>query len=207
MSSTSGLLGLVEEHQIILENPHLHLGFSRTEAGVWYLASLRRTIAGSKEWIKVGTEPLPLWQMRFLHESYLPPDASSRNRWDMRVQQEWLNVDASAPARTAATVERQSEQVVLTILWEGIVLAGADETADVRVTVSLAADSEVSRWSAQVRTQGTHSSLWELRYPLIGDLVASEETTLIVPAGWGMGIEGAAQKADVYDGYYPSGGV
>ncbi len=195
----------VLEDQIVLANDSLRLTFTRARGSV-YLSGLSTTAPGSRNWITAGaTRPAPLWKAKFLHQHFLPPDATSRNRWDMRMQEDWVDVDSFAQVHFSANQERQGDASVLTFCWEGIDLAGTGDTADVSVQVSLADGSQVSRWSAQMSNKAIRFNLWQMLFPVVGNLVGDTSITLITPAGWGKAVKHPSKHPTAYNGHYPSG--
>ncbi|MCL5996920.1 MAG: DUF6259 domain-containing protein [Chloroflexi bacterium] len=195
-----------DENGLAIANDYLRLVFA-SHKGSPYLSGLGAVAPDQHDWIAArASQPAPLWKARFLHEHFLPPDASSRSRWDMRLQEEWIDVDSFAPAHFSSSLEKHDGASVLTLCWEGIALAGIADTVDVAVQVALAGDSRVSRWSARVDNHAIRFGLWQFTFPVIGNLVGDDGVTLVVPAGWGKAVSHPAQHADTYTGHYPSGG-
>ncbi len=191
--------------RIALSNGVLHLAFARESGGAWHLAELRGAGDEAGNWVKA---PAPLWRARLIYESYLPPDASSRSRWDLRPSEQAIELDGlTAPAsRCTADVIEGADGVELTLRWEGIAPTDDEgETLDVAVRVTLGADEPVSRWAASVEIQGVHLGLWELDFPVVGGLNGDETTRALLPDGWGLEVANPGAKDELYRGRYPSG--
>lgn len=203
MSTSAEVVVQRREDRLELANGQLSLGFARTGQGNWQLANL--AARRGNNWISPQAPPAPLWRARFLHERYLPPDEASRSRWDMRLHESWVTLDSLAAANVVASAEQAGDRGLLTFTWQAIALADSAEEVDVVLQISLAAESPLSQWTVRVENRAKHFSLWEMIYPVIGNVMAGEATTLVVPAGWGVSVDHAGAKSKVYEGHYPSG--
>ncbi|MCC6458785.1 MAG: hypothetical protein IT328_27825, partial [Caldilineaceae bacterium] len=206
MQTTNGLVVETSQDRLVLANRHLHLEFTCTPEGGWALSTLRRNGAPDRNWIvSAAGRVTPLWRARFLHEQYLPPDEGARSRWDVRLHENWVEADSLIQSQVEVSAQDDGEAATLRLVWRALPVTETGETADVTVSVTLQADSPLSQWRMEAQSTATSVGLWETHFPILGNLAAREETTLIVPAGWGQAICPAGAEEELYQGHYPSG--
>ena len=96
----------------------------------------------------------------------------------------------------------------VTLCWRGVAADGVEGSFDVEVAGELAGKQAVSEWRIRISAKSASHGLWEVCFPRIGALRASNDTQLVLQGYGGYGQKPPLQTTHpmgaVYDANYPS---